>query len=256
MPSPERPADSAVPSRQALDDRGATADPHRTARRRAGGTCLAAPCTEVIPCDLAEREPLDALLARLRDVDVLVGQRRVPGTGTLDEFTTDDIDHTLGREPASPILLAKHLAPRMAAQGRGHLVFIASMGAKLPATRLSIYAATKYALRGFAACLRQELHGTGVGVSVVLQAPCATSACGPSPARTPAAGPSPLLPSPTESRSSDRTQPSGGRRRAAVDPARRNLRQSRARRVRSHGPQGRRRQADRRVGRPAYVTRS
>ena len=41
------------------------------------------------------------------------------------------------------------------------------MGAKLPAPRLSVYAATKYGLRGFAACLRQELHGSGVGVSVV-----------------------------------------------------------------------------------------
>jgi short-subunit dehydrogenase len=41
------------------------------------------------------------------------------------------------------------------------------MGGKVPASRLSIYAATKYGLRGFAACLRQELHDTGVGVSVV-----------------------------------------------------------------------------------------
>jgi len=46
-------------------------------------------------------------------------------------------------------------------------VFIASMAAKVPASRLSIYAATKYGLRGFAACLRQELAATGVGVSVV-----------------------------------------------------------------------------------------
>ena len=91
----------------------------------------------------------------------------LPGTGTLDEFTTDDIDRALDVNLRAAILLAKHLATRMATQGRGHLVLISSMGAKLPATRLSIYAATKYGLRGFAACLRQELHGTGVGVSVV-----------------------------------------------------------------------------------------
>lgn len=40
-------------------------------------------------------------------------------------------------------------------------------GGKAPAPRLSIYAATKYGLRGFAACLRQERHDNGVGVSVI-----------------------------------------------------------------------------------------
>ena len=152
---------------QALDDRGARLI--LTGRRADALQTLASQrnAPEVVPCDLAQRDQLDALIARLGDVDVLVANAALPGTGTLDEFTNDDIDRALDVNLRAPMLLAKHLAPRMAAQGRGHLVFVSSMGAKLPATRLSIYAATKYGLRGFAACLRQELHGTGVGVSVV-----------------------------------------------------------------------------------------
>jgi short-subunit dehydrogenase len=65
------------------------------------------------------------------------------------------------------MLLAKQAIPHMVSRGRGHLVFVASMGAKVPASRLSIYAATKYGLRGFAACLRQELSSRGIGVSAV-----------------------------------------------------------------------------------------
>ncbi len=151
----------------ALDDRAARLI--LTGRRADALQTLASQlkAPEVVPCDLAQRDQLDALIARLGDVDVLVANAALPGTGTLDEFSTDDIDRALDVNLRAPILLAQHLAPRMAARGRGHLVLISSMGAKLPATRLSIYAATKYGLRGFAACLRQELHGTGVGVSVV-----------------------------------------------------------------------------------------
>jgi short-subunit dehydrogenase len=151
----------------ALDARGARLI--LTGRHADALGSLAAPlhAPEVLPCDLAQHDQLDELIARLGHVDVLVANAALPGTGTLDEFTTDDIDRALDVNLRAPILLAKHLALRMSAQGRGHLVLISSMGAKLPATRLSIYAATKYGLRGFAACLRQELHGTGVGVSVV-----------------------------------------------------------------------------------------
>jgi short-subunit dehydrogenase len=103
----------------------------------------------------------------LSDVDILIANAALPGAGRLDGFTAGEIDRVLDVNLRAPMLLAQALAPAMTARGRGHLVFVSSMGAKLPASRLSIYAATKYGLRGFAACLRQELHGTGVGVSVV-----------------------------------------------------------------------------------------
>ena len=46
-------------------------------------------------------------------------------------------------------------------------MLISSMGAKVPASQLSVYVATKYGLRGFGACLRQDMASVGVGVSVV-----------------------------------------------------------------------------------------
>ena len=56
----------------------------------------------------------------------------------------------------------------MAARGRGHLVFIGSLSGKAATSGSSVYNATKFGLRGFAHGLRQDLHGTGVGVSIVL----------------------------------------------------------------------------------------
>jgi short-subunit dehydrogenase len=55
----------------------------------------------------------------------------------------------------------------MAERGRGHLVFVSSMAGKVASPGSGLYSATKFGLRAFAAGLRQDLHGTGVGVSAV-----------------------------------------------------------------------------------------
>jgi short-subunit dehydrogenase len=152
---------------RALDDRGA----HLilTGRRTGALDSLAATLrsTQVLECDLADRGQVQDLLAHVGDTDILVANAALPATGMLDDFTTDEMDRALDVNLRAPMLLAKQLAPRLASRGRGHLVFISSMGGKVPASRLSIYAATKYGLRGFAACLRQELAPSGVGVSAV-----------------------------------------------------------------------------------------
>ena len=50
---------------------------------------------------------------------------------------------------------------------RGHLLFISSIAGKTAVPGNPLYHATKYGLRGFAAGLRADLHGSGVGVSCV-----------------------------------------------------------------------------------------
>lgn len=122
---------------------------------------------EVLPCDMSDRQQVDALLDRVEDADVLVANAALPAAGALDDFTVAQLDRALDVNLRTPMLLAKRAAPKMAARGGGHIVLISSMGAKVPASRLSIYAASKYGLRGFGACLRQELAPLGVGVSVV-----------------------------------------------------------------------------------------
>ena len=54
------------------------------------------------------------------------------------------------------MLLAHGLTESMVARGRGHLVFMSSLSGRAAAPGTSIYAATKFGLRGFAlsACAR------------------------------------------------------------------------------------------------------
>lgn len=47
-------------------------------------------------------------------------------------------------------------------------MFMSSLAGRAPTARASLYCATKFGLRGFALALREDLRGTGVGVSVVM----------------------------------------------------------------------------------------
>jgi uncharacterized protein len=122
---------------------------------------------EVVPADLSSPEGVSALAAAAPDIDILVANAALPGSGRLDDFSSEEIDRTIDVNLRAPMQLARELAPRMVERGSGHLVFISSMSGKIAAGGGSIYSATKFGLRGFAAALRDELHGTGVGVSVV-----------------------------------------------------------------------------------------
>src|SRR5439155_18428206 len=57
--------------------------------------------------------------------------------------------------------------PRWQERGSGHFVFISSISGFASTPRASLYAATKFGVRGFALNLREDLRGSGIGVSVI-----------------------------------------------------------------------------------------
>ncbi len=123
-----------------------------------------------LACDLADREELRALIEQAGEVDVLVANAGVPGTGDLTELTQDEIDSMLEVNLRAPIALARALVPSMVERGRGQLVFVSSLSGKVTQPASSMYSATKFGLRGFALALRQDLRGRGVGVSLIAPA--------------------------------------------------------------------------------------
>jgi short-subunit dehydrogenase len=123
-----------------------------------------------IACDLSDRSELERLLEELADVelDVVVANAALPASGLLTELTQEEIDRMLEVNLRSPIALTRALAPGMARRRRGHFVFISSLSGKAASPASSIYAATKFGLRGFALGVRADLRADGVGASVVL----------------------------------------------------------------------------------------
>jgi short-subunit dehydrogenase len=127
---------------------------------------------QAIPCDLADREAVDRLADTAGDVDVLVANAGLPGSGTLLKLSQEEIDRVLEVNLRAPIALARRLAPAMVERGRGQLVFVASFAGKVPsAGESSIYTATKFGLRGFAHVLRAQMRRKRVGVSLVTPGP-------------------------------------------------------------------------------------
>ena len=120
-----------------------------------------------IVSDLAEAGAALTLLAEAGDIDVLVANAALPASGKLDDFTAKQIDRALTVNLEAPIQMTRELIPAFTARGSGHLVYISSLSGKSATARASLYAATKFGIRGFAWCLRDDLRPAGVGVSLV-----------------------------------------------------------------------------------------
>jgi short-subunit dehydrogenase len=140
-----------------------------SARNEAALTSLAGELgdSRVVAADLSRPGEAERLAAEAGDVDVLVSNAGVPASGRLDTFSVQEIDNALDVNIRAGVVLARLLAPAMVARGSGHLVFMSSVAGKLPTPGLTIYNATKFAVRGFGLSLREELWGSGVGVSVI-----------------------------------------------------------------------------------------
>jgi len=120
-----------------------------------------------LPADLSREGEAERLAAEAGDVDILVANAGVSGTGRLDDFSPEEMRVALRVNLEAPMLMARHLAPAMVERGEGHLLFIASLSGKAASPRSSVYNATKFGLRGFALGLRTDLARKGVGVSIV-----------------------------------------------------------------------------------------
>ena len=118
-----------------------------------------------IPADLNERAELERLLDDVSEVDILVANAGIPAAGRLESFSLAEVDRTLAVNLGAPVALARALLPGMLERARGHLVFISSIGGKMVVPGDPLYHATKWGMRGFAAALRTDLRGSGVGVS-------------------------------------------------------------------------------------------
>ncbi len=120
-----------------------------------------------LPADLAEPGAAEKLAAEAGEVDILIANAGLPGSGRLPEFTAVQLVGALRVNLESPMLLARALEPAMLKKGAGHMVFISSLSGKSPTPLTSVYNATKFGLRGFALGLRADLDRLGIGVSIV-----------------------------------------------------------------------------------------
>jgi len=123
--------------------------------------------SRTVAADLSRPGEPERLAREAGPIDVLVSNAGIPATGRLATFEIEEIDRAIAVNLRAGIVLAKLLAPGMVERRSGHLVFMSSIAGKIPSGGETIYNATKFGIRGFSLALREELWGTGVGVSVI-----------------------------------------------------------------------------------------
>lgn len=124
----------------------------------------------VLPLDLTDFDAaaLTAqVIERFGRIDMLVNNGGVSQRGTVAETEMEVDRRIMEINYFGAIALTKAVLPHMLTQGAGRVVVISSLSGKLSTARRSAYAASKHALHGFFNALRTEVHGDGVGVTLV-----------------------------------------------------------------------------------------
>ena len=107
-------------------------------------------------------------------LDVLVNNAAIPKRTRVTDLTAADLAHVMDVDFHSPARMALAVLPRMIERSRGQIVFVSSMGGRIPIANESAYNAAKYAMCGFAEAMFLDVEGTGIEVKLVLPGPIAT----------------------------------------------------------------------------------
>ncbi|HHX65460.1 MAG TPA: SDR family oxidoreductase, partial [Chloroflexi bacterium] len=130
-----------------------------------GGKALA------VPCDVSHRDQIETLVERTLTewgrIDVLVANAGRYVQTPIRDATPEHFEQSMAVNFYGAIAGVLAVLPHMLRQGSGHVVLISSMDARKGIPPDAPYIAAKAALAMFGDVLRQELHGTGVRVTVV-----------------------------------------------------------------------------------------
>ena len=99
--------------------------------------------------------------------DILIASAGIARPGYFDEIAPEVFERTMAVNYLGTVYALKRVLPGMRRRGRGAVVLVSSGAGLLGLFGYTAYSPTKFALRGLAESLRAELHGSGVGVTIV-----------------------------------------------------------------------------------------
>jgi NAD(P)-dependent dehydrogenase (short-subunit alcohol dehydrogenase family) len=123
--------------------------------------------------DVADRSAVEewaaAVVERFGRVNVLVNNAGVAVTGDFGDVSPEDMEWIVGVNFWGTVHGTRVFLPHLIASGEGHIVVMSSLFGLMAVPGQSLYIATKFAVRGLAESLREELvvSGAPVGLTVV-----------------------------------------------------------------------------------------
>jgi short-subunit dehydrogenase len=132
---------------------------------QAGGTSL--PIVADVARDDDMQAFVDQTLSRWGQLDVMVCNAGYGVYGAIDQIASDKMQAMMAVNYLGTFHAARAALPVFRRQHHGHLVIMSSIVGKRGVPYVGAYAATKFAQVGLAECLRAELVGSGIHVTVV-----------------------------------------------------------------------------------------
>jgi short-subunit dehydrogenase len=124
-----------------------------------------------IPFDIRNVEELSVLVRQINElvgpIDILINNAGIEKYQAFTDYSLADLQSILSINLLASMELTRLVMPSMLYRGSGHIVNIASLAGKKGVPYNSIYSASKAGLIMWTDAIRQELAGTGVGISVI-----------------------------------------------------------------------------------------
>jgi short-subunit dehydrogenase len=125
----------------------------------------------VIPADLAEivdqKRVVDTVCHNLGAPEILICNAGVEYLTLFQEASVEEIRKVILTNLFGTEALVRLVLPHMLRRRRGHIVVIGSVGGRTAYPYGTVNSSAKHGLVGFTWSLREELRGSGVGVSAV-----------------------------------------------------------------------------------------
>ena len=110
---------------------------------------------------------LEEVLACWHQVDLILNVAGYLKPGFAHETSFSEIDRHIDINVKGVMYGSQLMARQMVVQGQGHIINIASMASLAAIPGLTLYSASKFAVRAFSLAMAEELKGQGVKVSVI-----------------------------------------------------------------------------------------
>ena len=125
---------------------------------------------KIIISDISKTESINDIYSQIEHkgkIELLVNNAGIGIFKNITDTTIEDWDNTINTNLRGSFLMTKMVVDELKSKKNGKIVFISSVAGLQPYKNSTAYVSSKYAVRGFASSLREELREFNVKVITV-----------------------------------------------------------------------------------------
>ena len=125
---------------------------------------------KIIVSDISKTESMNEIYSQIEHkekIELLINNAGIGVFKSITDTTIEDWDNTINTNLRGSFLMTKMIIEQLKSNQNGKIVFISSVAGLQPYKNSTAYVASKYAMRGFSASLREELREFNVKVMTI-----------------------------------------------------------------------------------------